>query len=254
MLSKNQIKYIQSLHQKKYRQQHGAFLVEGAKSVQEVLLSDFETELVVATDVFYKENGRLTENQRTPVEIASVADLERIGTLNSNNAAIAVVRTKENQPLVAGPGEIALILDDIRDPGNLGTILRIADWYGVRTILCSETTADVYNPKVISASKGSFTRVRWWYGDIVQFLSQSVGQLARPVPVYGAFLDGTDVHELPFEPAGYLVMGNESNGISPAVEQFVSQRVTIPRYGDAESLNVGIATAVLLDNWRRVRG
>ncbi len=247
MLSKNQVKYIQSLHQKKYRQQHGAFLVEGAKSVQEVLQSDFQTELVVATDVFYKENGRLTDPQRIPVEIASVADLERIGTLDSNNAALAVVRTKENRPLVAGPGEIALILDDIRDPGNLGTILRIADWYGVHTILCSETTADVYNPKVISASKGSFTRVDWWYGDIAQFLNQTAGASV----VYGAFLDGDDVHTLPFESSGYLVMGNESNGISPAVEQFVTQRITIPRYGGAESLNVGIATAVLLDNWRR---
>lgn len=169
MLSKNQVKYIQSLHQKKYRQQHGAFLVEGAKSVQEVLQSDFQTELVVATDAFYKENAHLTDHQRIAVEIASAADLERIGTLDSNKAALAVVRTKENRPLVAQPGEIALILDDIRDPGNLGTILRIADWYGVRTILCSETTADVYNPKVISASKGSFTRVRWWYGDIGHF-------------------------------------------------------------------------------------
>lgn len=251
MLSKNQVKYIQSLHQKKYRQQHGAFLVEGAKSVQEVLQSDFQTELVIVTDGFYKENNRLTDHQRTPVEIASAADLERIGTLGSNNAAIAVVRTKENRPLVIRPGEIALILDDIRDPGNLGTILRIADWYGVRSILCSETTADVYNPKVISASKGSFTRVDWWYGDIVQFLSQSIDQSGSPAPVYGAFLEGADVHTLPFEPAGYLVMGNESNGISSAVENFVTQRVTIPRYGDAESLNVGIATAVLLDNWRR---
>ena len=252
MLSKNQVKYIQSLHQKKYRQQHGAFLVEGAKSVQEVLQSDFRTELVVATDAFYKENAHLTDHQRTPVEIALPADLERIGTLDSNNAALAVVRTKENNPLVAEPGEMALILDDIRDPGNLGTILRIADWYGIRTILCSETTADVYNPKVISASKGSFTRVRWWYGDIAQFLSQlsqPVGELVSPV--YGAFLDGADVHTLAFGPGGYLVMGNESNGISPAVEQYIMQRVTIPRYGGAESLNVGIATAVLLDNWRR---
>lgn len=249
MLSKNQIKYIQSLHQKKYRQQHGTFLVEGAKSVQEVLQSDFQIELVVATDTFYKENSRLTDRQRTPVEIASVADLERIGTLGSNNAAIAVVRTKENRPLVPGPGEIALILDDVRDPGNLGTILRIADWYGVRTILCSETTADVYNPKVISASKGSFTRVCWWYGNITDFLSERAGR--APGPVYGAFLDGVNAHSLSFAPAGYLVMGNESNGISPAVEQYVTERVTIPRYGDAESLNVGIATAVLLDNWRR---
>lgn len=246
MLSKNQLKYIQSLHQKKFRQQHGAFLVEGAKSVQEVLQSDFQTELVVATDVFYKENAHLTDHQRTPVEIASVADLERAGTLESNNAALAVVRTKENRPLLASPGEIALILDDIRDPGNLGTILRIADWYGVRKILCSETTADVYNPKVISASKGSFTRVSWWYGDIVQVLAGSKS------PVYGAFLDGNDVHTLAFGSSGYLVMGNESNGIRPEVGQYVTQRVTIPRYGDAESLNVGIATAVLLDNWQRV--
>ncbi|GAB3774030.1 RNA methyltransferase [Spirosoma horti] len=246
MLSKNQLKYIQSLHQKKYRQQHGAFLVEGAKSVQEVLQSDFQTELLVATEEFYKENAHLTDHQRTPVEIASVADLQRAGTLESNNAALAVVKTKENRPLLAEPNEIVLILDDIRDPGNLGTILRIADWYGVRKVLCSETTADVYNSKVISASKGSFTRVSWWYGNIESVLQQSSSA------VYGAFLDGEDVHTLDFGVAGYLVMGNESNGIRPETERYVTKRVTIPRYGDAESLNVGIATAVLLDNWQRV--
>ncbi|WP_018621251.1 TrmH family RNA methyltransferase [Spirosoma luteum] len=250
MLSKNKLKYIQSLHQKKYRQQQGAFLVEGAKSVQEVLQSGFAVELVVATEVFYKENAHLTDHQRTPVEIASVADLERAGTLESNNAALAVVRTKENRPLLAEPGEIALILDDVRDPGNLGTILRIADWYGVQKILCSETTADVYNPKVISASKGSFTRVDWWYGDIVSVLDQLAGSSGQAV--YGAFLDGEDVHQLAASRAGgYLIMGNESNGIRPAVAQYVTKRVTIPRYGEAESLNVGIATAVLLDNIRQ---
>ena len=247
MLSKNQLKYIQSLHQKKHRQQHGAFLVEGTKSVLEVLQSDFQVEFVVSTEQFYTENLRLTDHQRIPIELASVADLERAGTLESNNAALAVVRTKENRPLLAQPGEIALLLDDIRDPGNLGTILRIADWYGVRKILCSETTADVYNPKVISASKGSFTRVNWWYGDLIAFLSGSVGELA----VYGAFLDGDNVHTVSFGKSGYIVMGNESNGIRPEVAQYVTQRVTIPRYGEAESLNVGIATAVLLDNWRR---
>ncbi len=219
--------------------------------MQEVLQSDFETELIVATDAFYKENAPLTDRQRLRVEIASAADLERIGTLESNNAALAVVRTKENRPLLAEPGEIALVLDDVRDPGNLGTILRVADWYGVRKILCSETTADVYNPKVISASKGSFTRVSWWYGNLSQFLGQIAGQSESLI--YGAFLNGTDVHTLPFGPGGYLVMGNESNGIGPVVEPHVTQRVTIPRYGGAESLNVGIATAVLLDNWRRQR-
>ena len=220
--------------------------------MQEVLESDFQTELVVSTEAFYKENVRLTERQRTPVEIASVHELERAGTLESNNAALAVVKTKENRPLLADPDEIALILDDIRDPGNLGTILRIADWYGVRKILCSETTADVYNPKVISASKGSFTRVNWWYGDVVAVLRQSVGESVGKVAVYGAFLDGEDVHNLTFSKSGYLVMGNESNGIRTGLAQYVTQRVTIPRYGDAESLNVGIATAVLLDNIRRV--
>lgn len=203
----------------------------------------------MATEVFYKENRTLTDHQRTPVEIVSSADLERMGTLESNNAALAVVKTKENRPLAADADEIALILDDIRDPGNLGTILRIADWYGIRKILCSETTADVYNPKVISASKGSFTRVAWWYGDIVAFLDQTVRQTGYSV--YGAFLEGDDVHQLSFRKGGYLIMGNESNGIRPDVKRYVTQQVTIPRYGEAESLNVGIATAVLLDNWRR---
>ncbi|MBD2702386.1 RNA methyltransferase [Spirosoma sp. BT702] len=250
MLSKNQLKYIQSLHQKKYRQQHGAFLVEGAKSVQEVLQSNFETEVLVATELFYKENAHLTDRQRTPVEIVSATELTRMGTLESNNAALAVVKTKENVPLLAEPDEIVLILDDIRDPGNLGTILRIADWYGIRKILCSSTTADVYNPKVISASKGSFTRVNWWYGDVVQVLKKTVQQPTNVV--YGAFLDGADVHSISFATSGYLVMGNESNGISTDVAQYVTQRVTIPRYGNAESLNVGIATAILLDNIRRI--
>lgn len=250
MLTKNQGKYIQSLHQKKYRQQHGAFLVEGAKSVAEVLQSDFWVDLVVATDAFYKENAPLTDRQRTLIEIVPPAELTRLGTLETNHAALAVVRTKDNVPLVAQPGEIVLVLDDVRDPGNLGTILRIADWYGVRKLICSETTADVYNPKVISASKGSFTRVLWWYGDLTAFFAQSD---RAELPVYGAFLEGDDAHALAFGPGGYLVMGNESSGISPAVERYVTRRVTIPRYGGAESLNVGIATAVLLDNWRRSR-
>ncbi|GAA4403733.1 RNA methyltransferase [Nibrella viscosa] len=246
MLSKNLSKYVQSLHQKKYRQEHGAFLVEGAKSVREVLLSGFQVEILLITDQFYKENDLLPHNQRPRTEFVTPAELERVGTLASNNTALAVVKTRENRPLAAEPGELALVLDDVRDPGNLGTILRIADWYGIRKIICSDTTADVYNPKVISASKGSFTRVDWWYGDLVAWLKQQ-----PDIPVYGAFLDGGNVHQTAFGGTGYLVMGNESNGISPEVAALVSRRVTIPRYGGAESLNVGIATAIILDNWRR---
>lgn len=255
MLSKSRSQFIRSLHQKKFRQEHGQFLVQGAKSVQEVLASDFQVEQVLATEAFaeafYKENVRAADHQRTPVEIVSADELTRIGTLESNNAALAVVKTLENRPLLAQPGEIVLVLDDIRDPGNLGTILRIADWYGITKVICSETTADVYNPKVISASKGSFTRVRWFYTDLAAYLHQ---QKTAQMPVYGAFLGGQNVHTLPFDTAGgYLIMGNEANGIQPNLMPFVTQQITIPRFGEAESLNVGIATAVILDNWRRAR-
>ncbi|MEZ0485017.1 RNA methyltransferase [Fibrella aquatica] len=249
MVSKSIAQFVRSLHQKKYRQQERCFLVEGAKSVQEVLSSTFEVDLLLATDAFYKENAPLADRQRCRLETATADELTRFGTLESNNAAIAVVRMRANVPLLRAAGAWALVLDDIRDPGNLGTILRIADWYGIDTILCSDTTADVYNPKVISASKGSFTRVNWWYGDLTSVLKQA------DAPVYGAFLDGADVHQTTFSPAGgYVVMGNEANGIGSEVTPFITQRITIPRYGDAESLNVGIATAIILDNIRRVQG
>jgi RNA methyltransferase, TrmH family len=246
MLSKSLSKYIQSLHQKKYRQEHGAFLVEGAKSVLELIASNYDTDLVLATESFYKENVRLLDKQRIRLEMVSQADLERVGTLATNDTCLAVAKTKENRFLAAEPDEFALILDDIRDPGNLGTIIRIADWYGIRKLICSQTTADVYNPKVISSSKGSFTRVEWYFCHLPDYLAN-----LKNSPVYGAFLDGQNVHTMNFTRWGYVVMGNESNGISPAVGQFVSHKITIPRYGDAESLNVGIATAVICDNLRR---
>lgn len=246
MLSKSVAQFVRSLQQKKYRQLEGCFLVEGAKSVQEVLASTFQVDLLLTTESFYKENVALADRQRCRMETVTPDELTRVGTLESNNAAIAVVRMRPNVPLLPQPGTWSLALDDIRDPGNLGTILRIADWYGIDMILCSDTTADVYNPKVISASKGSFTRVRWWYGDLVSVLRQAT------TPIYGAFLGGDDVHQLNFGTAGgYVVMGNEANGIGPAVESLVTNRVTIPRYGLAESLNVSIATAVILDNLRR---
>ncbi|RYF70784.1 MAG: RNA methyltransferase, partial [Cytophagaceae bacterium] len=184
MISKSVAQFVRSLHQKKYRQQEGCFLVEGAKSVQEVLSSTFEVDLLLTTDAFYKENADGADRQRCRIETATADELTRVGTLESNNAALAVVRMRANVPLLRASDAWVLVLDDIRDPGNLGTILRIADWYGIDTILCSETTADVYNPKVISASKGSFTRVNWWYGDLTSVLTQDNS------PVYGACLDG----------------------------------------------------------------
>lgn len=248
MLSKNVLKYLTSLQQKKYRQEYGAFLVEGAKSVLELLASDFEVEMVVATDKFYKENTRSLEKQPFRVEIATPDELVRAGTLQSNDAALAVVKTKSNDFLYAEEGEYVLVLDDIRDPGNLGTMIRIADWYGIRKMVCSLTTTDWYNPKVVAASKGSFTRVQGFYTDLKTYFE---GRLASEVSVYGTFLEGKNIHQITFAKTGYIVMGNESNGIGSEVEKFVTDKVTIPRFGEAESLNVGIATAIVLDNWRR---
>ncbi|AYQ31098.1 RNA methyltransferase [Runella sp. SP2] len=248
MLSKNVLKYLSSLQQKKYRQEYGAFLVEGAKSVLELLASDFEVEMVVATDKFYKENTRSLEKQPFRVEIATPDELVRAGTLQSNDAALAVVKTKSNDFLYAEEGEYVLVLDDIRDPGNLGTMIRIADWYGIRKMVCSLTTTDWYNPKVVAASKGSFTRVQGFYTDLGAYFE---GRLASEVSVYGTFLEGKNIHQITFAKTGYIVMGNESNGIGSEVEKFVTDKITIPRFGEAESLNVGIATAIVLDNWRR---
>jgi TrmH family RNA methyltransferase len=137
------------------------------------------------------------------------------------------------------------VLDDIRDPGNLGTIMRVADWYGINKIVASEETADVYNSKVIQSSMGSFTRVNIFYTDLGRYLSEST------TPVFGAFLDGENVHEINFGKGGLIIIGNEAKGISEAVEKFVTKRITIPRFGQAESLNAAIATAVICDNVRR---
>lgn len=156
MFSKQQQKYVQSLQIKKYRQEHQRFLVEGAKSVQELLKSDLETELLLCTSKFFIENEKILK--KISVEQISQTELEKLGTLQSNDAALAVVKMRENKPIIADADEFVLVLDDIRDPGNLGTILRIADWYGIKKVICSETTVDFYNPKVVSASMGSFTR------------------------------------------------------------------------------------------------
>jgi TrmH family RNA methyltransferase len=138
-------------------------------------------------------------------------------------------------------------LDDIRDPGNLGTIIRTADWYGIGKVVASPETADFYNPKVISATMGSFTRTEIYYTELTDFLSKAKH------PVYGAYLEGQNVHEVEFQPAGLILIGSESHGIAPGLRKFVSTEVTIPRFGKAESLNAAIATAVICDNLRRSR-
>ncbi len=249
MLSKKWLKLIKSLQIKKYRQENQAFLVEGAKSVQELLQSDYNTRILFATEAFYQSTIRGLGKQSFEVEIVSQAELEAAGAFQSNNTGLAIADTKENRYLAADDQEFVLVLDEVKDPGNLGTIIRVADWYGIRKIVCSAETADCYNPKVIAASMGSFTRVSVYYCELETYLSQQQNQA-----IYGAFLDGDNIHQTHFPASGYLVMGNESRGIREALHPLINRRVTIPRFGGAESLNVAIATAIFCDNLKRKVG
>jgi len=244
MLSKSTIKFIKSLQVKKYRKQEQCFLVEGGKSVQELLTSDFEVVKVLGTTQFFSDLKVPLKGEDIEV---SEKTLEDLGEFQTNRKALAVARLKPNVPLQPMASEFALVLNDIRDPGNLGTIVRTADWYGINKIIASVETADFYNSKVISATMGSFTRVQLFYTDLDRYLS------SNKLPVYGAFLEGVDVHKVSFSPSGLILIGSESHGISPGLELFVTEKITIPRYGRAESLNAAIATAVICDNLRRER-
>lgn len=246
MLSKAVIKYINSLQVKKYRNQHQAFVVEGAKSVIELLQTDFELQHLYVTESFKKEHAGLLSKGIT-YEVVTEADLVRAGTYASNNAALAVVNMRQLPDLVLKPTELVIALDDIRDPGNLGTIIRIADWYGITKIICSETCADFYNPKVIAATMGSFTRLQVHYLKLEEWLSQ----LTTTHKIYGASLAGENIHRMKLQPQGIVVMGNEANGIRPEVAKHINQLIKIPAFGHAESLNVATATAIIIDNFRR---
>jgi TrmH family RNA methyltransferase len=243
MLSKAKIKFVKSLQIKKYRKQEQCFIVEGAKSVRELLTSDFEVVLMLATKKFM-ENSRVPKS----AEIIEVTDKELagIGEFQSNDSVVAVARMQPpGQPDVE-PGEFALVLDDIRDPGNLGTIIRTADWFGINKVIASEETADFYSSKVIAATMGSFTRCKILYTDLIAYLQSKKG-----TRMFGAFLDGKDVHTVDFGRGGLVVIGNESKGISHELAGFITDRITIPKYGKAESLNAAMATGIICDNLRR---
>ena len=242
MISKATIKFIKSLQIKKYRKHEQCFTVEGAKSVLELLASDFEPVMVLGTKEFL---NHLPSGFSGNVQEATPQELEMAGEFQSNESALAVARMKENKPFMVTENEFALAVDDIRDPGNLGTIIRTADWYGIKKIIASQETADFYNSKVITATMGSFTRTEIFYTNLDEYLAGFQGN------VMGAFLNGHNVHQFAFGNGGILVIGNEARGISQAIEARVTHKITIPRYGQAESLNASIATAIICDNIRR---
>jgi len=243
MLTKNQQKLIKSLHEKKNRTELGLFLVEGEKSVSELLKSDFEIEILLTTTEFFDKYGEQIRDKSKIYEIVNQFEIEKVSAFETNDSVLAVAKQKIN--IDTEEKGLILMLDEIKDPGNLGTIIRMADWYGVSKIIASTNTVDFYNPKVIASSMGAFTRVNLFYTDLKEYLSKT------KLPIYGAFLGGENVHDMDYPKDGILVMGNESKGISKEIEDIIKKKITIPSYGKTESLNVSIATAIILDNWKR---
>ena len=248
MISKARIKWIKSLELRKFRQRHNAFVAEGPKLIGELL--PYSTPLyVAATEAWLKENSHLVANV-AEVDVISETELERVSLLRTPQSVLAVmpiVESKlERECLSSG---LTLALDGVQDPGNLGTIVRIANWFGIQRIICSEGTADVYNPKCIQACMGALAHVQVHYCHLPELL-QSVG-----VPLFGTFLDGTNIYEEPLSEDGIIIMGNEGNGVSQEVAQLVDRRLFVPNYPlgslSTESLNVGVATGIVCAEFRR---
>ncbi len=242
MLSKAKIKYINSLHIKKHRIVEQRFIAEGTKSVLEFIDSKFITDVVYGTDLFWKQHSKILSAKNINVELVSEFELIQAGTLKSNNGAIAVLKFPNYETVKLNETDWTIMLDGINDPGNLGTIVRIADWYGVNRVIISENSVDMYNPKVVNTTKGSLARVRVEYGNLPELLASFNGA------IIGAEMKGEDIHSFNSTVGGVLIMGSESHGISTELREFITTYVTIPRIGGAESLNVAVATAIICDN------
>lgn len=243
MISKEKQKYIRNLHSKKWRQNESKFLVEWWKSVEELLQSDFNILNLYITRKFFEKYAELL--QWKEYVICETEDIEKSSTLHANDMALAIVEQKYVDITEIDYENYSLVLDTMNDPWNFGTILRIADWYGIKQVICSRETVELYNPKVIIASMGSFTRMKVVSTDLTEFLENT------SLPVYGAYLDWENVHTKEFTPNGHIVIGNESHGISESITKYITHKITIPKFGWAESLNAWVATAVILDNVMR---
>jgi len=238
MVTKNQIKLVVSLKQKKYRSQHGLFVVEGEKVVNELLQAGVRPFKVFVDDADKVQIFR-------EAEMVPKKDLKQMSSLTHPNGVLGVFY------IIEGEGNLnpdwVVVLDSVRDPGNLGTIVRLCDWFGIKYLVCSKDTVDCYNPKVLQATMGSIARVNIAYVDLEEYLGKT------NLPVYGAYMDGESVYSSDLAEKGILVMGNEANGISDEVGKFIAKRISIPQFGSlsTESLNVATATAILLSEIRR---
>ena len=244
MLSKNQIKWVKSLELKKNRKAEGLFVAEGPKVVGDLLRGGFTPRSLFAT------RGYMEQHRDVSCQEITDEELRKLSFLQHPQQVLAVFEIPSPLPWGGAGGGLSLALDGIQDPGNLGTIIRIADWFGITTIYCSLDTADAYNPKVVQATMGSLAHVRIIYTDLVKLLTHA------DVPVYGTLLDGEDIYQQTLEnDKGIIVMGNEGNGISPVVRQLITHKLFIPNFHEeqetAESLNVAIATAITCSEFRR---
>lgn len=240
MVSKNQIKLITSLQQKKYRFAHQMFFAEGIKVIQELLESNFELVHLYTTQ---EDFDQVLNEKRTFIH---ENDLKKISALSTPNTCLALFKIPSEKKIEEKG--LILALDSIRDPGNLGTILRLCDWFGINQLICSKETVDIYNPKVVQATMGSIARVNVNYIDLEDFISQT------KLPVFGTFMDGDNIYKSNLPQEGVIIMGNEANGISPKIEKLIKNRLTIPRFGNlqkTESLNVATATAIVLSEFRK---
>ena len=240
MLSKNQIKFINSLHQKKIRNEFGFFIAEGIKVVNELLDSNLELHELYAT-----ENFNINPTLKTVYTITEL-ELKKISSLKSPNQVLAIFKIP--QPKELKKEGLIIALDTINDPGNLGTIIRLCDWFGVEQLICSKDTVDCYNSKVVQSTMGSLSRISIIYTDLENYLD------SYPHEIYGADMDGEIIYKMEIPENGVLVMGNEANGLSPKIENKLTKTVSIPRFGKTqatESLNVATATGILLNEFRR---
>jgi tRNA/rRNA methyltransferase len=241
MLSKNQVKLIQKLQQKKYRNELNLFIVEGKKSIVEFLQAGYRLELLIATEVFATAlNGQ-------PITLVSKEELRKVSSLKNPDEGLAIFHQRQHKGILQEG--VILALDNVQDPGNLGTLIRLCDWFGIETLICNSQTVDCYNPKVVQASMGSLTRVAVHYVDLAGFLATCA------LPLYAMDLDGENLYTTEFPEDCVLILGNEANGISPEIRALADGIITIPRFGklqQTESLNVAMAGAIVVSQVRKL--
>lgn len=244
-MTANEIKNITALHIEKYRKEKRAFLVEGPKMLEETLKSDFKIKAI------YAFPGWKTDLNLAGISVVKISakELSRISQLKTPNQVVVEVAMKQHEEKLPSADEkLILALDNINNPGNLGTIVRTADWFGIQNIICSQNCVDIYNPKVLQATMGSYTRVNMYYIDLPQYLRKE----SEKAEIYGAVVDGESLYNIDLQNKGIIVIGNESQGVSAEITPLIKRRITIPSYGGgAESLNASIAAAVILSEFRR---